>query len=224
MQFRHKNSLVRHLCQHTGERPYSCPDCKSTFVSMHRMKDHFKKCRLNPTQQTQQEPQRKPDEQVKSHPTWQGGLLFSGVFNCWIQWQTSTINTFQTLLLGILTQTSTPHQALTVIPVQPAVAAPQQTTIPVMSLLQGLDGKMYLISQPSTTPQHPPTTTTTILIPSQNHTVNQVGLDEEVEKLIGNVLNDQYNLVLTAIMMANTENTEMQIGHCDIQPRKSSFR
>ena len=133
------------------------------------------------------------------------------------------INNQNTLLLGISTQTSTPHQALTVIPVQPAVAATQQTTIPVMSLLQGVDGKMYLISQPSTTPQHPPTTTTTILIPSQNQTVNQVGLDEEVEKLIGNVLNDQYNLVLTAIM-ANTENTDLQIGHFDKQPRKSSFR
>ena len=110
------------------------------------------------------------------------------------------------------------------IPVQPAVAAPQQTTIPVMSLLQGLDGKMYLISQPSTTPQHPPTTTTTILIPSQNQMVNQVGLDEEVEKLIGNVLNDQYNLVLTAIMMANPENTDLQIRLFNKQPGKSSFR
>ena len=134
------------------------------------------------------------------------------------------INNQNTLLLGISTQTSTPHQALTVIPVQPAVAATQQTTIPVMSLLQGVDGKMYLISQPSTTPQHPPTTTTTILIPSQNQTVNQVGLAKEVKKLIGNVWNDKYNLMLTAIMMANPENTDLQIRHFDKQPRKSSFR
>ena len=23
-RFRHKNSLIRHMCQHTGERPYQC--------------------------------------------------------------------------------------------------------------------------------------------------------------------------------------------------------
>ena len=98
MRFRHKNSLVRHLCQHTGERPYHCPHCDSTFVSMHRMKDHFKKCH---------------EEETKQPAT------------------TATISVLQ----------------------------PQPSTIPLMSLVQGTDGKMYLISQPTPTiilqPQQP---------------------------------------------------------------------
>ena len=43
MQFRHKNSLVRHLCQHTGERPHPCQICGQAFISTHRLKEHTKK-------------------------------------------------------------------------------------------------------------------------------------------------------------------------------------
>lgn len=34
---------MRHLCQHTGERPYQCADCDAAFVSMHRLKEHSRK-------------------------------------------------------------------------------------------------------------------------------------------------------------------------------------
>ena len=43
MQFRHKNSLVRHLCQHSGERPHKCQQCAAAFVSMCRLKEHNKR-------------------------------------------------------------------------------------------------------------------------------------------------------------------------------------
>ena len=43
MQFRHKNSLVRHLCQHTGDRPHPCQICGQAFISTHRMREHVKK-------------------------------------------------------------------------------------------------------------------------------------------------------------------------------------
>ena len=43
VQFRHKNSLVRHLFQHSGERPFRCQNCESSFTSIHRMREHIKK-------------------------------------------------------------------------------------------------------------------------------------------------------------------------------------
>ena len=43
MKFRHKNSLVRHMFQHTGERKCRCPYCESAFISMHRLKEHIEK-------------------------------------------------------------------------------------------------------------------------------------------------------------------------------------
>ena len=64
---------------------------------------------------------------------------------------------------------------------------------------------------------------------SYSNVIEQINVPYHLSKLefskynTMNVLNDQYNLVLTAIM-ANTENTDLQIGHFDKQPRKSSFR
>ena len=43
LQFRHKNSLVRHLFQHSGERPFRCQSCESGFTSINRLKEHIKK-------------------------------------------------------------------------------------------------------------------------------------------------------------------------------------
>ena len=43
LQFRHKNSLVRHLFQHSGERPFRCQNCESGFTSINRLKEHIKK-------------------------------------------------------------------------------------------------------------------------------------------------------------------------------------
>ena len=51
-QFRHKNSLVRHLFQHSGERPFRCQSCESCFTSIHRMREHIKK--RHPTSQAAQ--------------------------------------------------------------------------------------------------------------------------------------------------------------------------
>ncbi len=44
MRFRHKNSLIRHMCQHTGERPYACDACDAAFIAPHRLKEHIVRC------------------------------------------------------------------------------------------------------------------------------------------------------------------------------------
>ena len=43
MKFRHNNSLVRHLFQHSGERPYNCRNCNSSFTQLNRLKEHVKR-------------------------------------------------------------------------------------------------------------------------------------------------------------------------------------
>jgi hypothetical protein len=41
--FRHKNSLVRHLAQHAGERPHKCAFCTESFSSLAKHRDHVKR-------------------------------------------------------------------------------------------------------------------------------------------------------------------------------------
>ncbi len=43
MRFRHKNSLVRHQCQHTGERRYQCQLCDYACIALHRLTEHLKR-------------------------------------------------------------------------------------------------------------------------------------------------------------------------------------
>jgi hypothetical protein len=47
LNFRHKNSLVRHMVQHSGDRPYSCQVCKGSFSCQRLLKDHMRK--MHPT-------------------------------------------------------------------------------------------------------------------------------------------------------------------------------
>ena len=39
-QFRHKSSLVRHMCQHTGQRPHPCSACRKSFLTPLRLQHH----------------------------------------------------------------------------------------------------------------------------------------------------------------------------------------
>eukprot|EP00095_Tigriopus_kingsejongensis_P009272 maker-scaffold361_size196684-snap-gene-0.24 protein:Tk09272 transcript:maker-scaffold361_size196684-snap-gene-0.24-mRNA-1 annotation:"low quality protein: zinc finger protein 64" len=43
LTFRHKNSLVRHLVQHSGERPFRCQYCDASFAMAVKIRDHVKK-------------------------------------------------------------------------------------------------------------------------------------------------------------------------------------
>ena len=43
LQFRHKNSMVRHMVQHSGEKPYRCQICDTNYISIGRLKEHMKK-------------------------------------------------------------------------------------------------------------------------------------------------------------------------------------
>ncbi len=42
-EFRHKNSLVRHMVQHAGERPFHCQFCDYTFATLAKQRDHMRK-------------------------------------------------------------------------------------------------------------------------------------------------------------------------------------
>ena len=150
MQFRHKNSLVRHLCQHTGERPYHCPECNSAFVSMHRMKDHVRKSHPE-TCSEETRPKTPPPGRAPPPP---------------------------------VAPPAAPAP-LTVIPVQP--------TIPVVSLVQGIDGQMYLISQGSN-----PAPQQHLLLPSsQNFVNNNLILSQPVkhQQLLNNYVNKTFSSI-----------------------------
>ena len=42
LNFRHKNSLVRHMVQHSGDRPYNCQVCQGSFSCQRLLKDHIR--------------------------------------------------------------------------------------------------------------------------------------------------------------------------------------
>lgn len=43
MVFRHKHTLIRHLAQHSGERPFRCQICNTSFTNVHKLREHSKK-------------------------------------------------------------------------------------------------------------------------------------------------------------------------------------
>jgi uncharacterized Zn-finger protein len=48
MVFRHKSSLVRHMCQHTGQRPHPCSACRQSFLTPARLRRHGARRHNNP--------------------------------------------------------------------------------------------------------------------------------------------------------------------------------
>ncbi len=46
--FRHKSSLIRHMCQHTGQRPHPCTACRKAFLTPVRLRRHWARRHNNP--------------------------------------------------------------------------------------------------------------------------------------------------------------------------------
>jgi uncharacterized C2H2 Zn-finger protein len=82
LMFRHKNSLIRHMFLHTGERPYRCQRCNKAFTGRDRLSKHVKESHpeefaiqsiqrerteiaAKPTQKKKQQQQQQP---VLQHP------------------------------------------------------------------------------------------------------------------------------------------------------------
>ena len=47
LEFRHKNSLVRHMIRHTGERSYRCKACSAAFAARDTLKEHIIRSHVN---------------------------------------------------------------------------------------------------------------------------------------------------------------------------------
>jgi len=131
MRFRHKNSLIRHQCQHTGERRYQCQLCDFAFIAKHRLSEHMK--RAHPTSTSwENEVERvtstSPDVEIVCQEEKVKDVKPKGV-----QQQQKKAQLSPTLLgyPAAILQTG-------------AAANP---TLPIMSVVAGTDGQMYLIPQ-----------------------------------------------------------------------------
>ena len=69
LSFRHKNSLVRHMVQHSGDRPYACQVCRGSFSCQRLLKEHVKK--IHPEQADKIMPTLEPSKKAIQplHPT-----------------------------------------------------------------------------------------------------------------------------------------------------------
>ncbi len=135
MRFRHKNSLVRHQCQHTGERRHQCPKCDSAFIARHRLSEHMKKVH------NQEEDKEEEDKTVQQRQSSQEVQIIC---------EKPEVKS-KRVAQKPLPQQISPQPSPQVIQL-PLVSA---ATIPVMSVVAGTDGRMYLLPSQQQQQQQP---------------------------------------------------------------------
>jgi hypothetical protein len=157
MRFRHKNSLIRHMCQHTGERPYACDRCDSAFIAPHRLKEHIVRCHNKNVGEERKQHQEQDGHLDEASQALVADLMLEGCSDIILEEEEDDdVNDVE---IEIIEEKKAVVKKSVVIQQQQQFFQPlmlQPTMQPLlMSLVAGINGQVYLVPQAQPPPQQP---------------------------------------------------------------------